>query len=900
MRLLLALVLLSQVLVNAQTTSELRLRVLDASGSGMAANGELRGDGKAKPFRTDAGGSYVFAGLAPGNYEVQVIQRGFSPQTVALSLAAGGTLNREIRLTPVKQFFQLEVVSATPLPGLELQASDVAAPVQRASAEDIERSAALDLSDFMNRRLNGVYLNEIQSNPYQPDVNYRGYTASPLLGTPQGLSVYLDGVRLNQPFGDVVSWDLIPRLAIGELSLIPGSNPVFGLNTLGGALSVETKSGFSYPHTSVNSYWGNYQRRAIEFDHGGATAKGYHYYLAANLFAEDGWRDASPSDVRQILGKIGRQGTKSSVSLTYSHAANSLTGNGLQEKQLLERNYSSIYTKPDVTDNHANFVNLSLRRSLTPRWNLHGNAYFRNIRTNTLNGDLNDDSLDQSVYQVSAAERAALTAAGYTGIPTTSNAANTPFPFWRCIANALLGDEPAEKCNGLLNRSRGRQYNYGVSGQLSSSQTLWGRANQFVAGFAHDRNAVRFGQSTELGYLNPDRSVTGVNAFGDGKTGGDVDGEPFDVRVDLRGKIRTYSVYATNNLALAPNLHLTLSGRLNHTSVSNRDRINPGGGRGSLDGDHSFLRFNPAVGLTYSPKPFLNAYVSYSEGSRAPTSIELGCADPEEPCRLPNSLAGDPPLEQVVTRTFETGLRAAPESRLRWNASYYLAENRNDILFVASRQVSFGYFKNFGQTRRQGLELGLSSRWRRADYGLSYSLLEATFQSQETVNGASSSSNDARVAGLAGFIQIQPGDLIPLTPRHSFKAFSSIELTKRLAVNVNVLALSGSLARGNENGKHQPDGRIYLGPGNSPAYGIVNLGGTYKVLKALSLFVQAQNLFDQRYYTGSQLGTTGFTAAGTFQARPFAPVGGEYPLVHSTFFAPGAPRLLRGGIRLFF
>ena len=84
----------------------------------------------------------------------------------------------------------------------------------------------------------------MQGNPFQPDVNYRGYTASPLLGTPQGLSVYMDGVRLNQPFGDVVSWDLIPRLAICHRSpLMPGSNPLFGLNTLGGALAMQTKDG---------------------------------------------------------------------------------------------------------------------------------------------------------------------------------------------------------------------------------------------------------------------------------------------------------------------------------------------------------------------------------------------------------------------------------------------------------------------------------------------------------------------------------------------------------------------------------------------------------------------------------------------------------------------------------
>ena len=106
------------------------------------------------------------------------------------------------------------VIGQTPLPGLEQPVSHIPAPVQSFTARDIDDSMALDISAFMNRRLNGVHVNETQNNPFQPDVNYRGYTASPLLGTPQGLSVYFDGVRINQPFGDVVSWDLIPRSAI--------------------------------------------------------------------------------------------------------------------------------------------------------------------------------------------------------------------------------------------------------------------------------------------------------------------------------------------------------------------------------------------------------------------------------------------------------------------------------------------------------------------------------------------------------------------------------------------------------------------------------------------------------------------------------------------------------------
>ena len=159
--------------------------------------------------------------------------------------------------------FKVEVIATTPLPGVDLPLSQIPAPVQTAIDRDIEESGALDLADFLNRRLNGVHVNEMQGNPFQPDISFRGYTASPLLGTPQGLSIYMDGVRLNQPFGDVVSWDLIPRMAISAIALMPGSNPLFGLNTLGGALSIQTKDGRSNPGTTVQAIYGSHVRRAI-------------------------------------------------------------------------------------------------------------------------------------------------------------------------------------------------------------------------------------------------------------------------------------------------------------------------------------------------------------------------------------------------------------------------------------------------------------------------------------------------------------------------------------------------------------------------------------------------------------------------------------------------------------
>ena len=798
--------------------------------------------------------------------------------------------------------FKVDVVESTPLPGSDLTIDQVPAPVQTALAKDIEASGAVDLSDFLNRRFNGVFVNEMQNNPLQPDLNYRGYTASPLLGTPQGLSVYMDGVRLNQPFGDVVSWDLIPRIAINSATLMPGSNPLFGLNTLGGALAIETKDGRTNPGTSVRAIYGSDLRRTLEFEHGGNRASGLNWYIAGNYFAEDGWRDDSPSKVGQVFGKVGWHRSNSETALSVGYADTNLTGNGLQDLRFLDRDFASVYTKPDQTDNRSTLINLTTRRDVSPSLTVSGNVYYRHIRTKTFNGDINDDSLDQAVYQPNEQEQQALAEAGYTGFPTSGeDASNTPFPSWRCIANVLLQDEPGETCNGLLNRSHTTQHNYGVSAQATWRE--WLRpGNALTAGAGYDGSHSSFDQSTQLGYLNPDRSITGLDAFADGVTGGNIDGEPYDNRVDLGGRTHTGSVFASDVLSVHNAWNITLSARYNRTSIDNIDRLNPGGGAGSLDGSHVYSRLNPAAGVTFSPTPAVNLYAGYGEGSRAPTSIELGCADPSEPCKLPNALAGDPPLRQVVTRTVEAGIRGTRQA-LSWNAGLFHADNADDILFVASELTGFGYFRNFGRTRRAGVEAGLNATKGRLSGAIGYTWLNATFQSPETIDGTGNSTNDAAIAGqpgLEGTINIEPGNHIPLVPRHMLKVHGDVIVTPKLSVDMDLVAASGSYARGNENNRSQPDGTYYLGPGATSAYAIVNVGLRYDLTKWLQVIAQLNNVFDARYFTAAQLQATGFTAAGSFVAQPFPAIGSEYPVQQATFYTPGAPSTFWIGTRIKF
>lgn len=800
---------------------------------------------------------------------------------------------------------QVEIIGVSPVPGVGVTRDQIPANVQTARSADIERSQALDLSSFMNRRMGSVFVNEVQNNPFQPDVNFRGYTASPLLGTQQGLSLYMDGVRLNQPFGDVVSWDLIPRSAIASISLNPGSNPLFGLNTLGGALAIETKNGLKNPGTSLQALVGSNQRAALEFEHGGSSG-GAHWFVTGNRFREDGWRDKSPSDVGQLFGKLGFRSGSSDVTLTAAVADTDLNGNGLQEQRFLARDYASVYTSPDNTKNRSYFLNLAFSQGLSDSWSVTGNVYWRRIKTRTYNADINDDSFDQSLYQPNANEQAALTAAGYTGFPTAGeSAANTPFPKWRCIANALLLDEPAEKCNGVINQTATTQSNRGLSLQFNHDGKLFGLAAKSLLGAALDQSRSHFTQGSELGYLNADHTVTGVGAFGDGVNGGDVDGEPYDTRVDLSGRTRTASVYGSTILTLAPGTHLTLSGRYNHSSVRNRDAVLPGGGAGSLDGDHSFSRFNPAIGLTFTPVAGINVWTGLNQGSRDPSSIELGCADPANPCKLPNAFAGDPPLKQVVTTTVEAGVRGASAGGLAWSVGLFRSDNKDDLLFVADDAAGFGYFKNFGKTRRQGVELGLSFQPAAGlTVGANATFLDATYRTAEEVDGSSNSSNESAAdgfPGVEGTIDIEPGDRIPLVPRRMLKLFADWDLGDTWSIGADVSAVGRSLARGNENGRHQPDGTYYLGPGYSPGYAVMNLNVAWKPSKGLKLFAQVNNLFDRQYSSAAQLGPTGFNDAGNFQGRPFAAdANGDRPVRHATFYAPGAPRSVQLGLKYSF
>lgn len=724
-----------------------------------------------------------------------------------LACGVANTANAQAIVAP-----KIEVVGTSPVPGLDRPKDEIPSNVQSVRRDKLRDTGSGGLPELLGNQLQSVNVNELQGNPFQADVNYRGFTASPLLGTPQGLSVYQDGVRVNEPFGDVVNWDLIPRNAISSINLIPGSNPLFGLNTLGGALAIRTKDGFRDAGTGIEAYTGSFGRHAVTAEHGGNNGE-LGWYFTATHFKEDGWCDASPSEVNQFFGKISHRTATHELDLAVTHADSDLIGNGLTPESFYDQRKRSIFTSPDNTKNRMTMVSLNGGYWLDDVYKLSGTVYYRHNKVRTLNGDVNDEFTNP-------------------------------------------GDP-----EGVLNRTRSRQNGYGFSLQLA--QILEDR--QLAVGTTYDHSRSRFQQTEQEGNFNPDRSVN--------PTGPEEDPDP-----KLRGRTRTWSLFATGTWKPLPEATVSLSGRYNLSNVQTTDALDA---TSTLNSDYTYSKINPALGATYALTPAVTLYANVQQGNRAPSPIELGCSDPAQPCKLPNAMQSDPRLDQVVTRSIEVGLRGKT-GPIRWNAAAFGAINRDDILFVASNTVGQGYFKNFGKTRRNGVELGLGGEYGSLLWNAGYTWVDATYRSSECIVSPENSAQDPS-CGVDN-IRVSSGDRIPGIAAHSFKFGIDWRTTGWLTLGTDVVAHSGVYVRGNENNKHDSNGK-------TSGFTVANFTANADLGAGWSAFARVNNVFDRRYVTGGQLGENPFVGANSTFDSDTNNWQGE------TFYAPGAPRAGWIGVR---
>jgi outer membrane receptor protein involved in Fe transport len=270
-----------------------------------------------------------------------------------------------------KRFYEIG-----PLPGLGLTKEEIPGNVQSISAKEIKESHSLSMTDLMNKKLQSVNVNDYAGNPFQMDVTYRGFTAGPQIGTPQGLSVFFDGIRVNEPFGDVVNWDMIPMNALASVDVFPGSNPIFGLNTLGGAFTVKTKDGFNNAGLDADVLTGSYGRKQLQVSSGWNNGT-IGLFGAGNFFLEDGWRVNSPSKVNQFFGKASYRGEKLDLNLSTLLVKTELTGNGLLPSEQYAQDRKSVFTSPDTTDNTLGQFQLSGNYFVNDNFTVTGQVYHR-------------------------------------------------------------------------------------------------------------------------------------------------------------------------------------------------------------------------------------------------------------------------------------------------------------------------------------------------------------------------------------------------------------------------------------------------------------------------------------------------------------------------------------------
>ena len=682
---------------------------------------------------------------------------------------------------------QVQIVGTTLLPGSGVDLRKLPANVQIFTSKDLHQQSAASAADFLNQNATGIGINAAQGNSYQPDVNVRGFTASPVLGTPQGISVFLDGMRVNEPFGDSVNWDLIAQSAISSIQLIPGSNPAFGLNTLGGAIAIYTKSGSSeypeHPGGSITVSGGSFGRRTLGFEAGG-KADTWDWFVTSNDSTDKGWAEHNPSHVRQLFGKVGWQDDKTDLDFTLQWADNRLEGT-----QTLPTSFSRIreaYTWPDVTTNGVLTLALKGSTILSDGWLLSGNAYVRKFHSRNLSSNVND-------------------APGAGGAVQATNDVATI-----------------------------EQTGRGAALQLTHTGKLAGLGNQLSFGASIDHGRARFSRSSQDATFTANR---GTEALGD-----------FVAQTDSDSTARFVGAFVSDSLSLDERWTLSLAGRLNIADVAITDRS---GVAPELNGAHRFERFNPALGLSFNPSASLTAYASYNEGMRAPTAIELACADPDAPCKLPNNFLADPPLKKVMSRTKELGARGTLQGGGFWSVAVFRTDLYDDLQFISSNGVAVnaGYFQNVGTTRRQGLELGASTKAGPLGLSLHYGLIDATYRTGFIANSPSNSTADAN-----GAITVKPGDRIPSLPRQSLKLRVDAHASAEWTLGLNLLAASGVYARGDENNL-DTNGRI-------GGYSVVAIDTHLRLTSRVSLFGRIDNLLDRRYANFGILGENVFAGPG--------------------------------------
>lgn len=767
-------------------------------------------------------------------------------------------------------------VGAAPTPLSEIQIvaqPEARGPLARSvDGAQLQASRQLDLQGGLARTLPGALASDTQGNPFTQDLELRGFTASPTSGRPQGLAVLQNGARLNEPFGDTVNWDLIPEVAIAGADL-QTQNPAFGLNALAGALSLRMKSGFD-GERSLTAKGGSFGRAfgAVEVSRVfGETA----VYAAVEGGRDGGWRLHSPSQIARAYAELAWKGDTAEARLSVSGADNRLTAIGPTPVDLLARDRRATYTWPQTTHDASALVSANGRWQVSPGWRLSANLYLRRFDQAHVDGNdgdfegcssnkanplyatlcLQDDAYPRAIRPPAASFQVQSLA----GVPVA------------CPAAASGARPCSGVAYGTIDRARTGSTGWGAGVEAARTAPLGRLDNSLTFGISATTAMARFSSASELGVVGADLQVTpGATTPGAGqliRTAGALAYSPVAITAD----IDTQGAYVSDTLSISRRWTLTLAARWNGEDIALADLT---GASPALNGRHRYQRFDPAMTVSYLAAPAVRLYAGYSEANRAPTPLELGCSDPQRPCLLEQALVADPPLKQVVARSWEAGVKAERllDGRLSLSADAFIIDADDDILPLPSVLIGRGSYANVPLTRRRGVEIAAQFRQGPVSAWANWGLVEATYQ----FSGALPSPN-APFADAAGLVPIRPGDRIGGVAPQTFKAGLDLEASRALSLGAEVLAVASQPLAGDEHGQDS----------SLPGYATVSLHGSYAIGRA-SLFLKVDNLLDSR---AASFGTY-------FATDGLANVAGAPAIDSARTVVPLQPRAVEAGVTL--
>ena len=749
----------------------------------------------------------------------------------------------------------LSSAPSTPTADAPTQTPPITVPsaVTNVTDTEIEREGTSSIQQTLQQQVPGIIISDAAGNPMRAEVSFRGFDASPVSGRSQGLAVYQNGVRINEAFGDTVQWDVLPSNAIASMSVV-SNNPSFGLNAVGGAVSILMKDGFSYQGAEVDIMGGSFGRRQIGVQAGGSSGNA-SVYVAAEGIKEDGFRDFSESEIKRFYGDIGLKGSMAEVHFSLTAAKNEFGASAAAPVELLEQSWSNTFTTPQTTNLEVFMPTLSATVKATETLTISSAAYYRHYKNRVVDGNVTE-------IEECAGDATILCLEGEDDQVVVGADGVTPI-----LASAA--DEPY----GTLDRLSTDSWSWGTAMEGQEKTPLFGRPNLFIAGVSYDHGRSKYKTSSELGSIGDKYVVDGSGTI----VGGVVD--PLDPDSDEGDELaprnlattNTYvGLYFSNALDVTDRLTVTVGGRYNHATIKMEDKTNE---FPNLNATNKYDRFNPMAGANYKLLKGVSVYGGYSESNRAPTPAELGCAEEENPCLIESFLTDDPPLKQVVGRTGEIGLRGQGYyygGQYSWGAGLFRTLASDDIL--PSSVDGRIFFKNAGDTLRQGVELQGSYETKKWNVYASYAFVDATLDK----------CTEPDDEGLCAFLN--QGDRLPGIPRHRFKAGFEYWLTGKWKVGADLIAASNSPYFPNAESVEDDLSAKLAG------YTRVDLHTSYDITDNIQVYGLVKNLFNQKY----GLYGTFFEA----EDIPFLGTGGNFDDPRT--MSPSQPFAAYGGVKFKF